>query len=556
MAHIIRGLIVDDNPKNISSVSGRLSQYLSTNNWQVNWTRAEDADHAHALISEEEPFDLVVLDLLFLRPDMDDDEARGLELIDQAKEKSARSYIFAITTGDSKRRDLLSKARRFGAHKAILRMDFSMESEANSPRAVADAIRRHLLANGTVTEVTVHADRNDPAVQSLLFEVKDATLAQLHRRILETTGDAAKDIHVSFLSPGASGAAVCAVTAKVASGRTVRHVVKLSRAGDALKTETQRALQARLSLPNRFVMPIQPDFPVGPVNGWHATGAPLDQEAVTLRTWLASGPPGDQVAELMELLFTECLGRMYEGTMEPRQDSAVTLLEFPHYKQRLVLQAMDELAPTLTRPEGGALGNVQQVLADLNAFATEQRLPGILQRSLPHNTMVTQVHGDLHGGNVLVYRSKHPSPALIDFSEFGPAHWTADPARLAVDLLMRGVDAGAESMLFTRFATWRGLVDSLGQLSPANPASSDDAATNAALSGLSWLVRHLRQVCPALNGDADYAANAWEWHIALCTFLLRTTYHHEVPPPKRAMALVAAHDQLLAGVTALAETAR
>jgi hypothetical protein len=426
-----------------------------------------------------------------------------------------------------------------------------MDFESTSPDAVARAIRKHLLANGTVIEVAVHADPNDPAVQSLLFEVNGATLGQLHRRILEENNDVASDIDVGFLSPGASGAAVCAVTAKVTSGTTVRHVVKVSRDGDALTTEAVRALEARQLLPSRFVVPLQPQYPVGPVNGWYATGAKLDQEAVNLRSWLASGPPCGQVEVLFELLFAECLGRLYDTTRDNRPTTPLALLRFPHYKQRLVLQALDELAPTLTRPEGGALGDITAIQADINFFATEQRLPGVLERNLPKETVVTKTHGDLHGGNVLVYQGKNPSPALIDFSEFDEAHWSSDPARLIVDLVMRGVDAGAESMFFTGFSTWRGLFEAVGQLSTDLPSVSDDGATKATLSGLRWLVRHLRQVCPALTTDEAFAANKWEWHLALCAFLLRTTYHFEIPPPKRAMALVAAHDQLLASAGAL-----
>lgn len=550
MTESIRGLIVDDTPENISSVSTRLDQYLSDQGWKVHWTMLGDPDIAHQALNENERFDLIVIDLLFPRRDVDDDEARGLELVELARRTCPRSFIFVISTGDIRRHDLFAEAERYGADKVITRAQFTVDSKVNGPQAIASEIRRHLLANGTVTEVGVTSDLNDPAVQSLLFEVKAPTLAQLHRQILSASDDITDNLHVRYLSPGASGASVCETKARLHRGRTVHHVVKVSRALDALQAETQRTLQARQLLPSRFVVPHFPERPVGPVNGWYATGAPRDQEVVTLRSWLASGPPPQQAEDLFEVLFTECLGPLYADNMEEKSGEALSKLDFPHYKQRLILQAVDELTPTLTRAEGGALDDISALRRDITAFTTEGRINGLLHRELPPVRLVTHVHGDLHGGNILLYQGRHPVPALIDFSDFGEAHWASDIARLIVDLVMRVIDAGADSMFFAGFSTWRTLMSAVGRLSPDLYAMSDDASTSAALAGLRWLAVNTRALCPPLTSDEGFAAHRWEWHTALCVFLLRSIYHYELTGPKRALALVAAHDQLLEGAVA------
>jgi len=165
---------------------------------------------------------------------------------------------------------------------------------------------------------------------------------------------------------------------------------------------------------------------------------------------------------------------------------------------------------------------------------------------------------------VLVYGGRHPEPTLIDASRFGHAHWATDPARLAVDLLMHSVDPGAESMFFTGFERWRDLAVRLGRLEPLlEPApdvvttTSPDAAaaagdgTAAALAALNWLTGNVRAFCPGLSGDEEYRARAWEWHTALARYLLRSTYDHEITVPKRALAIVAAHDQLAAAALAV-----
>jgi hypothetical protein len=456
-----------------------------------------------------------------------------------------------ISTGDENRHDLFYDAARLGAHKVVHRREFTLESSTSSPVAVAAEIRRHLLDNGSVTEVVVTADLNDPAVQSLLFEVKEATLSQLHGQVVEAIEDIAESLHVRYLSPGASGASVCETTAKLRSGRTAHHVIKVSRAFDDLYVETQRALLARQLLPSRFVVPIHPERPVGPVNGWYATGAQRDHEVVTLRGWLMSSQAATQAEELFEILFTDCLGRMYKDNLEQWSVSPLSLFGFPHYKQRLILQAMDELMPTLTRAEGGGLSNVETLRRDLTAFTTEQRLDGILTRQLPSTSLVTHLHGDLHGGNILLYQGKHPTPALIDFSDFGPGHWAGDVARLVVDLVMRVVDSGAESMFFTGFPVWRKLVASVGDLSTDLSAVSSSAPTAGALAGLTWMLGNLRDTCLPSTSDNEFVAHLWEWHIALCAHLLRSIYHYDVTGPKRALALVAAHDQLLAAAKRL-----
>ena len=81
---------------------------------------------------------------------------------------------------------------------------------------------------------------------------------------------------------------------------------------------------------------------------------------------------------------------------------------------------------------------------------------------------------------------------------------------------------------------------------------TDDAATRAALAGLNWLTGNLRAFCPAVRTDADFARCRWEWHAAFAAHLLRMTYHRVIPGPKRALAIVAAHDQLVCAAEALA----
>lgn len=87
----------------------------------------------------------------------------------------------------------------------------------------------------------------------------------------------------------------------------------------------------------------------------------------------------------------------------------------------------------------------------------------------------------------------------------------------------------------------------------ANDTTSGTSAdgTAAALAALNWLTGNLRAFCPGMSGDDEYRRHCWEWHTALARCLLRCSYDHEITVPKRALAIVAAHDQLTAAAVSL-----
>jgi hypothetical protein len=218
-----------------------------------------------------------------------------------------------------------------------------------------------------------------------------------------------------------------------------------------------------------------------------------------------------------------------------------------------VLQAFTDIKEVLVRPDGGNLSIrlADRFEKDLGAFITEQRLPGLPRRLPETATFECYHHGDLHGGNILVSSTRHPRAQLIDPSHFAVGYWAVDPACLSVDLLMRGIDAGAESMMFTGFGTWRALAAKFASGRGDLQAVTTTRHTTAALEALSWIVGNLHRMFPVLHPGITQSEYRWEWHAALATQLLRTTYHADIPPPKRAVAFAAAHDQLIAAARAI-----
>lgn len=557
----IRALVVDDDPRLIDSIKTRLGRAIGREKegretgWTVEWETATDVDRGLELLeSAAGAFDLVVADLLFPREDfLDELEDRGLDIVRAARQHCPRAFILAITTGDDRLHDLLDDARKAGAHHVVRRNDFSTTSQVHSPAAIAREIREHLLDNGTVPTSEVGTDPGDLGVQALLQQVGEATIARLYARMLAADDRLTDRIELRFLAPGASGALVCGVTALV-DGIPVSHILKLSKAEDVLAREAARGRQARDAFSPSLLVQHQPPHPVGPVNGWYALGSPLVERATTLRQWLASKenpPAADAVADLMEALFVDRLAPVY-ARGEFRSGPPLDSFAFTAYRQQLILRILGELREALERDDGGGLGSeTDRLVGDLTAFITQRRLPEGGSWSVPLATFVCYSHGDLHASNVMIPTGRHPPPQLIDTSHTTVAHWATDPAWLAADLLMRSVDAGTESMLFTGFGVWRNLARKFGAGEADLAAVTSTPATSAALAALSWIATNLHRVSPVMQPSLSKSDHRWEWHLSLARNLLRCTYHSDIPHAKRALAFAAAYDQLSAAAEAL-----
>ena len=548
----IRALVVDDQPKMIESMRMRLGREIG---WDVDWKTAGNVDEGQSLMASSEPFDLVIADLMFPREDFPDDlEPRGLDLIKAARAHSGQTFILAITTGQDHLHDLVDDAKHLGAHHVVRRNDFSTTSQVHSPAAIAAKIREHLLDNGTVRTCEVAADLRDPGIQGLLQQVGEATVARLYSKILAVNGHQTWQIELRFLTPGASGASICTATAHVDGIGRMSHFLKLSQARELLDREAERGTRAAEVLSSHLLVQHRPSYSVGPVNGWYALGGPFIERATTLRGWLLAKeqpPEPAPIADVLEALFVDGLTHVY-GDGRYARTTHLDRFSFTPYRQRCILEVLDELSEALERDDGGSLGaDAVPIARELRAFVVDRSLPaGIPPRDIPEETYECHAHGDLHADNVLIATGRHPRPLLIDTSHFGMAHWATDPARLAVDLLMRSVDAGTESMLFTGFGTWRTLAARFGAGEADLAAASATPATSAALAALSWIAANLHRITPVMS-PAAAQSHRWEWHLALARSLLRCTYHIDIPHAKRALAFVAAYDQLNAAAEAL-----
>ena len=401
----IRALVVDDQPKMVESMRMRLGREIG---WEVDWKTAGNVDEGQSLMaSSYEPFDLVIADLMFPREDFPDDlEPRGLDLIKAARRHSGQTFILAITTGQDHLHDLVDDARHLGAHHVVRRNDFSTTSQVHSPAAIAAKIREHLLDNGTVRTCEVTADLRDPGIQGLLHQVGEATVARLYSKILAVNGHQTGQIELRFLTPGASGASICTATAHVDGIGRMSHFLKLSQARELLDREAERGTRAAEVLSSHLLVQHRPSYSVGPVNGWYALGGPFIERATTLRGWLLAKeqpPEPAAIADVLEALFVDGLTHVY-GDGRYARTTPLDSFSFTPYRQRCILEVLDELSEALERDDGGSLGaDAVPIARELRAFVVDRSLPGSIPlRDIPGETYECHAHGDLHADNVLI----------------------------------------------------------------------------------------------------------------------------------------------------------
>jgi hypothetical protein len=341
------------------------------------------------------------------------------------------------------------------------------------------------------------------------------------------------------MAHGASGARVCTLRATVPGVGTIRHVLKLSRDHRALDREVRHGRLASQVVPERLLVRLQPLERVGPVNGWSAVASRLGGAATDLRSWIRMSPSRAEVRSLLEALFLDGLASVYADGRHDGSADAMDPVRFPLYRQVLVQEALDRLAPAFVRSRIATDGEATELRIALDSFAVEARIGGRDAARIPPGLRTAPAHGDLHGGNVLVYTGRNPAPALIDTSEFATDHhWAVDPARLHVDLVLDGVGHGAESMFWDELPEWRSRAVAV---SATSCAPEDIDAPEPGVFGAAWIASTLDQHAAA---GLDEAEREWQWHTALAAQYLRGVYQPRLPAPKQVLAAVAAHDQL------------
>jgi hypothetical protein len=332
---------------------------------------------------------------------------------------------------------------------------------------------------------------------------------------------------------------VLRVSLERARGAQRTYLFKLAKDEKALTRELENARRAFGLYGPAFAVPyVQSDRPATR-NEWAAIALVFAEGVTSFQEWLRSTSP-EAVPALMNQLFLD--RGLTEGYrhITPDDTSAhpMARLQLPAFRRSKVENAIERIRPSLGQVPS-SLPDSRQLVDVVRGFVRNAQVGDLPLKDIPAQLELVEAHGDLHSRNILV-SDVHPRPMIIDLAEFGSHHWAADVARLSVDLVLRCVDPQEEGFRWENFDVWRQLVSALGDLVPL-PAGPDPH-NDGVFAALDWMIEHHQQIL-LHAGDPGHR---WEWNVALAEQLLRGCYSTSLSDPKRALALVAAYDQLLA----------
>ena len=542
-------LVVDDESDNLRSLEARLRTEFRKVGFEPQIKTLDDPYKACRLIEDRaaEPFDVIITDLMFpVGTDRSGPkDALGLNVIRDGRSASEDTVIVAITGHLPQYphvRQLAQDARVDLFHQRSELLELAGRGGLGQ---LAQDVHDLLSDRGLVTSGPVLDHDEDPGILSVVADVAKVTLRRLLADIFTVDGTHPTRATITHVAPGRSGAHVIRASAVWPPGTPSRaYLVKLDRNREPLDREV-RNWRNILGMFGRLIVPSTGEVYArghGP-NKWYAVASYFAEETDTLRRWLLRGENAVHVPGLLEhLFFGEGLAKSRVAD-RPETTTPVTPTgplparePMPARRRALVRLALEELQPALTHPRLANLSDADGVYASIGRFTRSDVLPdGRPIGPIGMSGKTAYGFGDLHSGNVLVTRDSSPRPYLIDPADVGSLHWATDLARFSTDLILRCLDAGTASMTWERFTSWRTVADRYGEFD-AGPLDLDD--NEAVMAALRWLVAHHAQIIPA-------PAPPWEWHVVFAEQLVRGSYDMSLPPAKRALALVAAYDQLV-----------
>ena len=540
-------LFVDDIKDNLDTLKPRFEKGFHAYGCDIEFVFDNNADQACRRISErgnDDAFPVIIADLLFPVPGYDEkiQEPRGIEVIRDARQSSDRTVIVALTLGSQYQPSLEKDALAAGADIVLRRLQLLATTKGGGSEELVREIyallcERDLVRFGPTLEMP-----EEPGIQSIAHDAGPTTLRLVVAEVFAAQKLSAERVALSYVTPGASGAHVMRAAATLTDGSLRQILVKIGVDRKSLLHEEENySKSAGLYRPDLQVPFLSV---VGPRNGWSALAMWFALEAVTLREWITTPPPISDVSRVMDQLFfhgglTEGYRRRGPAAEDTSNMPPIKYLMLPPFRRVLVRAAVRELLPVLAHPAAGVAADSAEVMRVIEGFARDGRIDRVPASETPQDPLLVLGHGDLHGGNILVSTSQI-SPTLVDLSQWGPNHWAGDVARLAVDLMMWGLDPGINSFFWDRFSAWQETARVFGNL---EPAIEDHAPANqGVIAALNWIAEHKLDLLPP---TAD-RRHTWEWHVALAEQLARRTYDKQLPPAKRALAMLACYDQLLA----------
>lgn len=506
-------------------------------------------------------YQIFISDLLFPpvhdpNAPFDKHEPRGLEAITEAGKKQ-KLLVIGLSIGSTESHPgLRNRSLHKGAHLfKYVREIF--DPDGSGIVSFCQEIHHHLLQLEIIQDqIKLEYDSYDPTISYIIHEVGEGVLKSLYSSVV---GDEvnARELHVTHLAPGMSGAFVLKITATEPQRPCAHHLLKISRSKERLKSEITNYPRPGTYSSRLLVNYLSYDpSHVAQVGEWHAIGARFEIDTMPMLEWLREADRGSDVGELMRSIFLNGgLRNGYSDIAHPDNPQPVVKALNPNLsRQSRICVALEELDAVVRAPSLGGDKEWKGKADALRRYLKSQQIGKIGAEETPRKSVMYQCHGDLHLRNVLVTKMKPYVAIIIDTSDFGVYHWASDYARLLVDLILSGYDRGIPSYQWKRIAHWRKIAEAVIRLQQLPSESGDDLTEDQEESSdnqitratMTWMIENIGDVCTLVADKKEPQRKLWELQLAFSVEFMRGSYRLDVTAPKQVLALQAAYDAISA----------
>lgn len=471
-------------------------------------------------------FDVIVIDV-YDRQDDGELEIRGFPLIREAA-RTTDAAVIAISQVPDAGAEALDAGAHVFVQKDALRRAHGLEYLTSQIRNALQAAR---VRPKPETAIQLDYELDDVRLAALIDHIGEDNLVALLAQIPEATPERVK---LNYIRGGLSGAIVLHWEYLDSYGKH-EFLLKTSRDHGRMVAEERAWKDAHFG---QLLVPA-PSHKLVDAGGWYAL-APKFRRGVMMTDWLCStdAPNADAVVKALDELFGDGgLSEVARGSGVPRPEDrpsdvvAAGLLTLR--RSANIIVAMSELMPLIDRHQPDATPRLELARKLLRSGA----ISDVDRGAVPRGSYVVRCHGDLHGRNVLV--GSRENVVLLDPADSAMLHWSADWARLTIDLLLSGIASDPRAHEWDDVTQWRAAVKALvrGETLPETPALPEPARV-----AVDWL----RAEAPSLfSGIGEGVPQEWELRLGLTAELLRGSYRREeLPAPIRVSALVAALDAI------------
>jgi hypothetical protein len=477
-------------------------------------------------------YHLLFVDILY--GDKDDDP-RGIQIIIDASAFS-KLGIIALSNGT---RDDEKEAIEAGAHAFIPKQLFGKAAARGILQKAMLQVLHDKGHDPVPTEsLTLTYQKTPIALKAVIETIKPENVISLAYKLLKRRFS---KVEAKFVTAGLSGAFVlrvdCYLEAEAGKTPEIRKLLlKMSRDREMLVREYSRRQDNYSGFGSLFVQFVDQTPADVESHGWYALGGEYKENAKTLLEWLLGNPPINEIDRTLRILFLDAglkdvySSYIWDSETSPNEHLSKILTTSRAARIELALDELGSLGQTFGRRCSFSLALIEN-------FIFSGRVDALDGNRFALGTRLCKTHGDLHSRNILV--DQNGLPKLIDPANIEQSHWAADIARLIVDLIVTGLDAGTESHKWNKIKEWYEVSQ---QVIRGEHVPTKDARNAGVTAALDWLRGNLFGIH---SQSAIQPISEWEFKLSLAVEFLRASYRQQdLPSPKRVLGLIAACEAL------------